>query len=298
MDRLTAAKVFLSVVETGSFTASSKILNLSRSMVTRYVETTEQWLGARLLHRSTRRVTLTSIGEEYLPYIENLLVQSEALSTMATCQSHVKGNIRIATSVSLGFSLLSRALPSFMATYPDVTIEIVNADERVDLVEQQIDLAVRITASPDESLIGKPIATCSSVLVATQDYLSGGTEIVSPEDLRHHSCIQYANFHDQSWNLYRGDDHRAVKVSSKVSANEATFLLHACLSGLGIAQLPMYLVDDYVRDGKLVTVMDGWHLKDMPVYVLYSSRKHLPNVVRAMIEHLEEYLSRRLTQVV
>lgn len=110
MDRLTAARVFLTVVETGSFTASSEILNLSRSMVTRYVEKIETWLGVRLLHRSTRRVTLTSIGEEYLPYIEKLLVQSETLSTMAICKSNVKGKIRIATSVSLGFAILSRTV--------------------------------------------------------------------------------------------------------------------------------------------------------------------------------------------
>lgn len=296
MDKLNAAKVFVTVVETGSFTASAEILKLSRSMVTRYVETTEAWLGARLLHRSTRRLTLTSMGEECLPLIENLLLQADALSAVTSDKQILKGSIRIATSVSLGFTLLSGSLSSFLEKYPDVNIEITNTDERIDLIEYQVDLAVRITSSLDSSLIGKPIAKCSSVLVASKEYLNKRAKILIPEDLLQHDCLQYSNFKNK-WEFQRNMEKTFVSVKSKISANEATFLLHACLNNLGIAQLPKYLAKKHIENGNLIPLLDDWELKDMSIYVFYSSRKNLPKIVRAMIVHLEEYFKKNIDSI-
>lgn len=297
MDRITAARVFLTVVETGSFTASSEILKLSRSMVTRYVETIETWLGARLLHRSTRRVTLTSLGEEYLPLIEELLNKADILSTLTSDENHLSGSIRIATSVSLGFSLLSQALPSFSQKYPNVTIEILNSDESIDLIEQQVDLALRITSSPDGSLIGKPIGKCLSTLVATRDYLEQNSLIKTPEDLKSHNCLQYSNFRNHNWVLTRDTEVKEIEIKSNFLANETTFLLHACLNNLGIAYLPNYLAKKYIESGDLVMILDEWKLPEMSIYVLYNSRKHLPKVVRFMIEHLESHFKKLANQI-
>ncbi|MGZ9899394.1 LysR family transcriptional regulator [Shewanella gaetbuli] len=289
MDRLTAAKVFISVAKTASFTTSANQLNISRSMVTRYVETIENWLNARLLHRTTRSVTLTTQGEQCLPYIEEWIEQAERFSELITPPNQLKGTIRVACSVSFGFSQLAPAINAFMNQYPLVKIDVVLADSAAALAEQQIDLAIRITSSPDESLIGKPIAQCESVLVASPDYLALNKPIDHPNDLSQHRVINYKNFDQNCWQLTRKNEHVEVDISCQLTANEATYLLHACLDNAGIAQLPCYLANHYISRGQLIHVLPEWRLNNMQVYAFYASRKHLPNITRALIDHLERY---------
>lgn len=291
MDRLTAAKVFVDVASTGSFTTTAERLNMSRPMVTRYVEAMEDWLDTRLLHRTTRKVSLTSAGEDCLEEVKQWLRQADTLSDLANTNGELVGTVRIATSMSFGYSQVVPAIQRFLATHPKVTIDIDLQDSVTDLTEKQIDLAVRIASQPDPSLIGKPIAVCESVIVASPGYLNNNPLITSPDDLSNHSCLGYKNFQHHIWHLAKNDVQKSVEVHCRLTANEATTLLHASLNGAGLAIQPKYLINQYIANNQLQTILPEWKLDDMNVYVLYSSRKHMRPVVRALIDYLSDYFA-------
>ena len=155
-------------------------------------------------------------------------------------------------------------------------------------MEARIDLAIRISAEPDPALIGRLLAPCTSVLVASPDYLSAQGVPQLPADLVAHRCLSYANFGKSVWKLQRGEEHAEVRVASHFSANEATALLRAALAGGGIALQPTYLTNPHLQDGSLQMVLPDWKLPDMAIYALYPSRKHLSPAVRALLDFLVE----------
>lgn len=255
MDRLTAAKVFLDVAYSGSFTATSERLAMSRPMVTRYVEAMEDWLQTRLLHRTTRKISLTSSGERCLKEVEAWLEKAEELSSFTASDSELSGSIRVATSMSFGFSQLMPAVKSFMDKHPKVSIDIDLQDSVTNLIEQRIDLAIRLASDPDPSLIGKPIALCESVLVASPDYLAESKEIAHPKDLSEQQCLGYKNFERHVWHLSQENDFESVDIKCRLTANEATTLLHASLSGAGISMQPTYLANSHIKDKTLCQIL-------------------------------------------
>jgi DNA-binding transcriptional LysR family regulator len=293
MDRLTAAKVFVDVAYSGSFTATADRLELSRPMVTRYIEEIENWLQVRLLHRTTRRVSLTSAGESCLREIENWIEKAEEIAIASRNNSELMGTIRIATSMSFGFSQLAPIVAQFIAAHPKVYIDIDLQDGVADLVEQRIDLAIRIASNPEPSLIGKPIGVCRSVLVASPTYVQRHPLVRSPSDLQTHQCLGYKNFEQSMWHLYQRGQLQSVDVICRLTANEATTLLHAALAGAGIAMQPNYLADSYIKNGELLQVLPEWQPRDLIIYALYSSRKHLSPTVRAFIDFIELQLAHR-----
>ncbi|MGY5450064.1 LysR family transcriptional regulator [Agarivorans sp. MS3-6] len=291
MDRVTAAKVFVDVAHSGSFTATGERLNMSRPMVTRYIEAMEDWFNQRLLHRTTRKVSLTTAGELCLPNIEQWLDTIDNMVGQVAPVNELAGSIRIATSMSFGHSQLIVALSDFMQKHPKVCVDIDLQDSTADLVKSRIDLAIRIAANPAASLIGKPIAKCHSVLVASKAYMARQPSLKQPDDLSAHQCLGYSNFDQHIWHLNQRDKHRSVAVNCRLSANEATTLMQACLCDAGIAMLPTYLVNPLIADGSLSRVLPEWTPNEMNIYVLYSSRKHLPATVRALIDFLSVYFN-------
>jgi len=299
MDRVTAAKVFIDVAQSRSFSRTADRLNMSRPMVTRYIEAMEDWLEIRLLHRTTRKISLTSAGESCLKDIELWLEQADNITALANSDNKFAGGIKITTSMSFGFSQLMPAIQNFMQLYPKVRIDIDLEDGAADLTEKSIDLAIRIASNPAPSLIGKPIAVCESVLVASPVYLnkmvekygkdSGG--IYHPQDLKKHDCLGYKNFERHIWHLSQKDLFESINVDCRLTANEATVLLHAALNGGGISLQPTYLVNRYIKEGRLCHVLPEWKPKDLTIYALYSSRKYLPPTVRGLIDHLEQYFA-------
>lgn len=289
MDRLIAAKVFVDVAYTRSFTQSAERLEMSRSMVTRYIEAMEDWLQTRLLHRTTRKISLTTSGEACLQQVEIWLEQGEGLSTLAKPSDELSGSIRMAVSMSFGFSQLVPAVHEFMQQHPKVSIDIDLQDSVADLIEQRIDLAIRIASDPDPALIGKPIAVCESVLVASPAYLAGKSAIRKPDDLVGHDCLGYKNFERHIWHLSKKGRFESVDIECRLSANDATALLHAALCGGGVSLQPTYLANSHIKSQQLVALLPDWKPNDMKVYVLYSSRKHLSPIVRALIDFLEDY---------
>ena len=289
MDRLTAMQVFVEVAHSGSFSATADKLDMSRAMVTRYVGELEQWLGARLLQRTTRSVTLTDAGENCLRRSQQMLALVQDVEEET--QSHdgaLRGQLRITCSMSFAYAQMAAAVVDFLQLHPQLKIDLNASEGALNLVEARIDLAIRISAEPDPALIGRVLTPCTSVLVASPAYLAAHGVPQLPADLATHRCLSYANFGKSVWTFSRGDDHARVSVGSYFSANEATALLQGVLAGGGIALQPSYLANPHLQDGSLQVVLPDWKVPDMAIYALYPSRKHLSPAVRALLDFLVE----------
>lgn len=289
MDRVTAAKVFIDVAYTGSFSNTAKRLAISRSMVARYIEAMEKWFDTRLLHRTTRNVALTNMGEQCLSNIEHWVSETDKMVDIIKSNIELRGSIRIASSISFGHAQLMPAIAAFMVLHPALIVEVDLLDTPVDLIKSRIDLAIRITSNPNPSLIGKPIAKCHSILVASPDYLSKNQSINSPQDLINHQCLAHKNMERHMWTLYQEDHMQPIAVNCRLITNEATALMQACIHGAGITVQPTYLVNPYIDNGQLVNVLPSWKIRDMDIFVFYLSRKHQSPIIRAMIDFLSDY---------
>ena len=289
MDRLTAMQVFVEVAQSGSFSASADKLDMSRAMVTRYIGELENWLDARLLQRTTRSVTLTEAGEHCLRRSQQMLALMENVEE-ETCghDENLRGQLRITCSVSLAYAQIAAAVVDFLKLHPQLKIDLNASEGALNLVEARIDLAIRISATPDPILVGRLLAPCTSVLVASPAYLRSHGRPQVPADLNGHSYLSYVNFGKSIWTMTRGEEQTQISISSHFSANEATALLQAALAGGGIALQPNYLANPYLITGRLQTVLPDWKVPDMGVYALYPSRKHLRPAVRAFLDFLIE----------
>ena len=287
MDRLTAMQVFVEVAQSGSFSATADKLDMSRAMVTRYVGELEQWLGARLLQRTTRSVTLTDAGESCLRRSQQMLALVENVEEETSRHgSALRGQLRITCSMSFAYAQLAAVVVDFLTQHPQLKIDLNASEGALNLVEARIDLAIRISAEPDPALIGRMLAPCTSVLVASPAYLAQHGTPQLPADLAAHRCLSYANFGKSVWKLQRGEEVEEVRVGSHFSANEATALMCAALAGGGVAMQPTYLASPHLADGRLHAVLPDWALPDMAIYALYPSRKHLSPAVRALLDFL------------
>lgn len=288
MDRLVAMRVFAEVATSGSFSATAEKLDMSRAMVSRYVGEMEQWLQARLLQRTTRRVTLTDAGEQTLRRCQQLLALTQDLEeeTAHTSEGCLRGQLRLTCSVSFAVAQLGAAITDFLAVHPQLRVDLDANESPLNLVERRIDLAIRISAEPDPQLIGRPLARCESALVASPAYLAAHGIPQQPADLVRHRCLSYANFGKSVWELTKNGTTERVGVPCQFSANEVTTLMHAALADGGIALQPTYLVNPYLKNGALQAVLPDWQLPVMTIYALYPSRRHLSPAVRALLDHL------------
>lgn len=293
MDRVIAAKVFVDLACSGSFTRTADRLDMSRPMVSRYIEEMESWLQTRLFHRTTRKISLTTAGERYVSEVEDWLDQAERLEQAGREREEPMGNLRLATSMSFGFSQLVPALKGFLQRYPKVNVDLELQDTVTDLTSQRIDLAIRFAANPDPALIGKPIGVCKSVLVAAPEYLQRCGSPQTPQALVDHDCLGYRNFGRHVWHLSCEDEVQSVDIRCRLNANEVTALMNAAVQGMGIAMQPTYLVEDYLKSGKLVVVLPHWQPDELKIYALYVSRKHQSLAVRALIDYLEAYFQKQ-----
>ena len=288
MDRLTAMQVFAEVATSGSFTATADKLDMSRAMVTRYVAELEQWLGARLLQRTTRSVTLTDAGETCLRRSQQMLALMENVEeeTATSSGGELRGQLRLTCSMSFGYAHLAAVLSDFLTLHPQLKIDLNASEGALNLVDARIDLAIRISAQPDPMLIARPLARCDSLLVAAPSYLQRHGAPTLPQDLAQHRCLSHANFGKSVWHLARGNESEKVSVVSPFSANESTALMKAAIAGGGIAMLPTYLANPNVAMGALQVVLPDWQVPALTIYALYPSRRNLSPAVRALLDYL------------
>ncbi|MFP5424026.1 MAG: LysR family transcriptional regulator [Gammaproteobacteria bacterium] len=294
MDRLTATRVFVEVVERGSQTAAADALEMSRAMVSRYLGELETWVGARLLHRTTRKLSLTGAGEQLLGQCREMLAMADAMQSVSrTDEAAPRGTLRIACSQSLAQAWLVHALDDFTRMYPQVSVDLLVGSQAVNLVEARIDLALRITNQLDPNLIARQLAVCRSVVCATPAYLARHGTPQRPEDLAQHNCLSYAYFGRSIWEFSRAGEPHAVAVSGNLSANESMVLLEAVLADIGISLQPRYSVGAHLRSGALVQLLPDYEPQQLGIHALYGTRRQMPPALRALLDFLIRRLADR-----
>lgn len=292
MDRITAARVFVTIVDLGSMIAAADHLEMSRAMVTRYLAQMEEWTGARLLHRTTRKLSLTDAGERTLSLSRKMLAVAEAIDLVEDSQTEeIRGLLRITCSQSLGQTALAGAVTQFLKRHPLVSVDLQMNNRTVNLVEERIDLALRITNELDPNLIARPLSTCASVVCAAPAYLAANGTPNHPEDLASHNCLTYNWFGKSLWHFDRAGEKSAVAVSGNLSANESVVLLAGTLQGAGVSLQPYYSAAPLLEKGELVELLPGYQPQAMGIYGIYTTRKQMPATLRAMLDYLVEWFA-------
>ena len=287
MDRITALNVFVQAADRGSLTAAAEALSMSRAMVSRYLAELENWLGVRVFHRTTRRLSLTPAGEAALSRCRTILELGEDMrAALADPDDAPHGRIRITCSTSFGLSHLAAAVADYVARYPGTAVDMMLMDRAVNLVEERIDLAIRISGELDSGLIARKFSVCRSVLCASPAYLDTHGVPRHPEELTAHNCLTHHYVGRSLWHLERDSQTTQVAVSGNISANEATALLQAVNADAGIAMLPTYLVSPLIRSGQLVVVLPDYAVDTMGIYGVYTSRRQMPLIVRSFLDFL------------
>ncbi|MDC9581302.1 LysR family transcriptional regulator [Xenorhabdus sp. PR6a] len=292
MDRITAAQVFVTIVEQGSLIAAAERLDMSRAMVSRYLAEMEKWSGVRLLHRTTRKIGLTSAGESVYQRSLKLMELAEDMPVQQSLEAQtLSGLLRVSCSQSLGMSALAVAIPEFMRIYPHIAVNLQMDNRVVNLVEERVDLAIRITNNLEPNLIARPLSTCHSVVCAAPSYLAGKSLPKNPADLTLHNCLTYNFFGKSLWGFEKQHEHYSVPVSGTLSANESTVLMEAALQGAGIAMQPYYSVASYLVSGQLVELLPDYQPQAMGIYGIYASRQNMPATLRALLDFLVDWFA-------
>jgi DNA-binding transcriptional LysR family regulator len=291
MDRISAMRVFSEVVTRGSFTAAANTLGMSRAMVTRHIGELERWLGARLLQRSTRRLSLTEAGEACVVRSRQLLeLVNDVEQVVGQRDTEPHGQIRVQCSPAFGQAYLSAMLVDYLAKYPRTKIDLVLSDQALNLVDERIDLAIRMTNELDPSLIAKKLSSCRSVLCCAPAYLEKNSAPQVPDDLAVHNCLSHSRVEKSQWSFSRDGQECLVQVAGTFSANDTMSLVQAVRAGGGLALLPNYVVAPMLRAGELVAVLPDWRADELGIYALYISRRHQPASLRTLLDFLAQRL--------
>ena len=289
MDRITAIQVFLNVAETHSFTAAAERMELSRPMVTRAVALVEEWFNARLLHRTTRHVSLTDAGRQAVEYCRKIANITDSIEQdFHQQQNSLHGTLRIASNTTFGSSHLLDAIQTFMEIHPQLNVQMQLGDKVVNLVEEAIDVAIRITNNPDPSLIARPLAKCHSLIVASPNYLARYGTPKRPEELSQHRYLAHANINKKEWKFSQADQEVHLELTSTFTTNDTLALLNFTLSDGGIAMLPKYLTSEHLAENRLTAILTDWQLPTYSIYALYASRHKLSPNVRQFVDFLVE----------
>ena len=292
MDRFVAARAFVTVVEAGGFAPAARRLGLATSSVTRQVDTLEARLGTTLVNRSTRRVTLTDAGQGYYAQVVRVLGDLEAADlAVAGAGSAPRGVLRVSAPVAFGRLHLAPLLPAYLARYPEVTLDLIFSDAVVDLVAEDVDVAVRLGTPVSQTLIARRLAPHSRVICASPAYLDQRGVPAQPADLVDHDCLTLALAAGRSvWRFAGADGEDEVAVTGPMRANGSEPLVEAALAGLGLILMPTWLVGGHIRAGRLRPVLDGWQpapgAADAGIHAVYLANRRGAPKVRTFVDVL------------
>jgi DNA-binding transcriptional LysR family regulator len=293
MDRLEAMHLFVLVAELGSFGKAAEQNDLSPSVVTRQIARLEAHLGVKLLARSTRHVSLTSAGAEYLTKcreILGLVRKSEAeISAQRTLPS---GTIRISLPMSFGIARLAPLLNDFSQHYPRVSLDMHLTDRHVNLVEEGVDVAIRVTRALDVNDVVRKLATSRSVVVVAPEYLARHGRPDHPTDLQSHECLMYSGATaGAKWQFMVNNQVCSVPVNGPIQANNGDVLMQAATRGLGIAHLPEFIVGDRLAAGELVEILADYAMPQLGIYAVLPSNRHIPQRIKLLMDFIGKRLA-------
>lgn len=297
LDRITGMQVFARVAALGSLSAAARALGMSQTMATKHIAALEQRLGTKLLHRTTRRLTLTGAGRSYLTAVERVLSDIEEADANAAKEAvEARGTLRLNTPVSFGIREIAPLLTEFSRQFPDLTVDLGLNDRYVDLIEEGWDLVVRIGKMSDSSMVARRLAPCPLLVCAAPSYLASHGRPKRIADLQHHSCLGYTLSRSvgvERWSF--GKDGKAqVPVSGTLKANNGDVLVAAAIAGQGIVYQPYFLVGPALEAGLLEPLqLDHPAFELDGIYAVYPSDRRPPAKVRVTVDFLAERLRRR-----
>lgn len=299
MDKLRAMTTFVRIVEAGSLTAAAERLQTSLTSVVRSLSTLERNLGVRLLNRTTRRIALTDEGREYFERCRHLLAEIEAAeAALSARQVKPAGRLAITAPVMFGRLHVAPVVTDFLAAYPEVRAEMLLLDRVVDLLEEGIDVAIRIGSLPDSSLVAIPLGTTQRVICASPAYLARQGTPQKPADLAGHRCIRFTGIGSGTeWEFGSGGKMQRVSVADVLTTNQVDSALDACAKGLGLGRFLAYQVHDLLASGQLVRVLTGLEPGPLPVSLAYPHSRLLSPRVRAFIDWAVPRLRERILAV-
>lgn len=289
MDRMASMAAFTKVVGAGSFSAAAREMQVSQALVTKQIQELENWLGARLLNRTTRRLSLTEVGTAFYERAARILeAVEEAKGAAGALQTVPRGRLRINAPISFGVLHLAPAVTEFLQRFPDVSVELLMNDRLVDLLEGEFDVGVRIGRLRDSSLIARKIAPIRLAVCAAPDYLARRGVPKAPEDLAKHDCLEYTYFESRGeWRLLNPEgDEIVVPVSGRYLANNADVLRITAIAGGGIILCPTFIVGEDLRSGRLVRLLPDYPPPEQALHALYPPSRHLSAKVRSFVDFL------------
>ncbi len=285
MDRLLWMQCYARAVETGSFSAVGRELAIGQPNVSRHIASLEAHLGTRLLHRSTRKLTLTPEGERYYTEVRRALDAIAEAESNARGEDKPQGLLRVACPVALARFKLLPLIKPFLTGYPDIELDLQIADRKINLVEEGVDIAVRVGELRDSTLKARWLGTARRICVASPSYLAERGEPQSPQDLQRHNCILFSPLATGNVWPFEG---QSVEVHGNFKVNSPEGVRSAVLDGLGIGLMPYWLFADSLAAGEVRVLLDDWVIPSLPINALYPSKRLLSRRAAVFMDYLSQ----------
>jgi DNA-binding transcriptional LysR family regulator len=288
-DKLNAMSVFRRVAELGSFTKAADDLNVTAATISKHIAFLEKHLNTRLINRTTRRMHLTDTGLIFLQRTQALLDDlDDAELEVAGLQAEPRGRMRINAPMSFGLTHITAAVDSFLTLYPDIEIDLQLNDHLVDLVEQGVDIAIRVRNElPDSTMIAKALRHSRNIVCASPEYLKNNKSIKHPRDLKNHNCLLFS-LHEKPREWALGQ--HTVSVTGNYRVDSSLAIRDSLLSGMGVGLVPRFVVEQDIKKGRLCALLENHPPKGYTIFAVFPPGRRQPTKVRAFIEHLNECL--------
>ncbi|WP_417772921.1 LysR family transcriptional regulator [Stappia sp.] len=295
MDTLSRMRCFLKVVDAGGFSAAARELGRSKALVSKYVSELEDELGARLLNRTTRQISMTEVGHAFYKEANDILTRIDDLkASVQNTHQAARGTLRVSAPRSMGDDFINPAVIAFLEREPEISVDLRLEDRFVDLVEEGFDAAIRVSELTDSSLIARKLAPLRTVVCASPEAIAHFGEPHHPQDLAERPCIIDNNYRFRNNWQFEGEAGRfSVPVTGRVEVNSAQAARLAALHGLGFLRTPYPFVHSDIVEGRLVEVLPGTHPDGQAIHVVYPHRRHLSGKVRAFVDFLSEWFAEK-----
>jgi len=299
MDRFEAMRVLVAAVDAGSLSAAGRRLGMPLATVSRKVSELEAKLKARLLNRSGRKLTLTDAGELYVAACRRILDDVQEAERSASGEYRVpRGDLYITAPIVFGRLHVVPVAAEFLKAHPEIDIRLALSDRVATLLDERLDLAVRIGALPDSSLVAVRVGAIRQVVCASPAYFAARGAPKRPDDLQHHDCITFESLSSpQAWTFIDGKRHAAMPVHSRLTVNTAEAAIEAALCGLGVTRVLSYQIADAVASGKLATALEAFEPAPWPVSLVHAGQRLIPQKLRAFLDFATPRLRARLGEV-
>ncbi|WP_428944429.1 LysR family transcriptional regulator [Pantoea sp. FN060301] len=282
-------RIYTAVVSAGNFTAAAEKLMLSKQYVSRRMAALEASLGARLLIRNTRKLSVTDAGQLFARHAQRILDDVfEAEQAVTERRKELQGTFRLSMPMSFGMNPLSPLISAFLTQHPAIQLQVELADRYVDVIGEGFDMAIRIGSLSDSSLIARSLGSIRRIICASPAYLERRGVPLHPDDLQQHACLRFGREGQSGWELNVNGKRKITSVQGPVMSNNGEVLADAAIAGLGLVLLPEFIVEGAIAQGKLISVMETYHPESLPLSAVYPQHRQRSEITRALLDFLKE----------